>query len=656
VIDSKQTDFAPVPPAIGPAILPIAPEIEGMARMIIWAYGSGSATISYRDKSFYETNVFIADSTVFDVLDYKFLEGDANAFLGRDRIVVSRSLAEKIFGSPIDGKVIIGSTIKVNNLEFAVTGVVDDTPYTTHVRPSAFISWQGHGNNDIWNDAHAYTYIRVAKNSDPALLQSKLDQFVKENVNLRRVAEEFGAKVSLYIEPLTDIHLKSNKMYELSAGGNMSYIYAFILIAMFFLLSSGINYTNLAIASSAHRYKEIGVRKVMGALRTQIQKQFATESVVMTSVATVIGLLVFYIVIPHFNEVMDYKLDVSLLLDPAFLAIAFCSIVLLAMLSGFYPAFYLALVNPLTILKNQSGAGSSKMTFRKVLLIVQFAISTLMIAAVLVVTTQMDYLNKKELGFNKENILIINIPDQKMRSLPAFKESILNLKGVSAAAACNYLPGYSNLIDEHVVERSGGEMKSSTVSALRFDKDYLKLLSLDIIEGRDFDPSMRSDYEAAFLVNEAAVKAYGWDKGDGPLGRKVNGMNYGKEGVVVGIVKDVNLFSLRNKVEPLIMNLSDYAPYLYVKIDGANTRHMVSEVEKTYKKIFEDHPFQYQFLDERFERLYDAERKMSVALISGAEILIFISCIGLFGLSAFMVIRRTKELESGKYLVRRSGK
>lgn len=650
LIDSKQTDFAPIPPAIGPAILPVAPEIENMARMIIWAYGSGSAAVSYKDKSFYETNVFIADSSVFDVLDYKFLEGDANNFRGRDRIVLSRSLAEKIFGTPIDAKQVLRSTIKVDNNEFAVTGIVDDVPYTSHVRPSAFVSWQGHGNNDVWNDSHAYTYIRVAKNSDPVLLQSKLDQFVKENSNLRRVAEEFGAKVSLYIDPLTDIHLKSNKMYELSAGGNISYIYAFVLIAMFFLLSSGINYTNLAIAASAHRYKEIGVRKVMGAIRAQIQKQFITESAVMISAASIIGLIVFYLVIPHFNQVMEYNLDVSLLLDPAFLAIAFGSIVLLAMLSGFYPAFYLALVNPVTILKSQSGVGSSRMFFRKVLLIVQFAISALMIAAVLVVTAQMDYLNKKELGFNKENVVIISIPLQKLRSLPVFKESILHLNGVHAAAACNYLPGYSDMIDEHMVERENGEMKSSTVSAIHFDKDYLKLLSLNIIEGRDFDPSMKSDYQNAFLVNEAAVKAYGWNKGTGPLGRKINAMNYGKEGVVIGVVKDANLFSLRNKVEPLLMNLSDYALHLYVKIDGANTSRMLSEIEKTYKNVFEGHPFEYQFLDERFERLYDAERKMSVALISGAEILIFISCIGLFGLSAFMVIQRTKEIGIRKVL------
>jgi putative ABC transport system permease protein len=207
------------------------------------------------------------------------------------------------------------------------------------------------------------------------------------------------------------------------------------------------------------------------------------------------------------------------------------------------------------------------------------------------------------------------------------------------------------MIDEHYVERANGEMKSSTVSRLHFDKDYLKLLQLKIIEGRDFDPSMQSDYEAAFLVNEAAVKAYGWDKTPGgAMGKKINGFNYGKEGVVIGVVKDVNLFSLRQRVEPLIMNLSDYAPFVYVKIDGLNTAAVVGRVEKLYKTAFGDHPFQYQFLDERFGKLYDAERKMSAALMTGAQVLIFISCIGLFGLSAFMVLHRTKEIGIRKVL------
>jgi len=651
LIDAKQTDFAPIPPAIGPAVMAISPEIENMARMIIWAYNSGNAAISYEDKSFYESNVFIADSTIFDVLDYKFLEGDANAFRGRDRIVLSRSLAEKIFGSELQGKNVVRSVVTVDSHEFAVAGIIEDVPYSSHVRPTAFISWRGHGNDDIWNDSHAYTYLRLTNGSDPGQFQQKLNTFVKENENIRRVAEEFGAKVTLYVEPLTDIHLTSNKMYELSAGGNISYIYAFVVIAIFFLLSSGINYTNLAIAASAHRYKEIGVRKVMGALRNQIQKQFVTESAVMTCIAAAIGLLIFYLLIPHFNGIMEYNFDISLLLDPLFLGIALCSIILLSILSGFYPAFYLSLINPIVILKNQAGSGPKKMHFRKILLMVQFGISTIMIAAVLVVTAQMNYLNKKELGFNKENMLIISIPGTKIESLPALKESLLSLKGVYGAAACNYIPGISSMIDEHYVERADGEMKSSTVARLHFDKDYLELLNLDIQQGRDFDAMMQSDYKNAFLVNDAAVKAYGWDKTpEGAMGRKINGFNYGKEGVVVGVVKDVNLFSLRNRVEPLIMNLSDYAPYLYVRIDGGNTSAMVAEVEKIYKKIFEEHPFLYQFLDERFERLYDAELKMSSALVSGAEVLIFISCIGLFGLSAFMVLYRTKEIGIRKVL------
>lgn len=652
LIDTKQTDFAPIPPAIGLALKASIQEIEKMTRLMLWSYNTGSSAVSYDDKSFYQENIFVADSTVFDVLDYRFLLGNAEALQEPDRIVLSNSLAKKIFGAEyLKQKDLINTVIKVDQREFAISGIMEDTPYASHFRPQAFIGWQGYGNDEVWNDSHAYTYIRLAPGNDPGKVQEKINVFISENENIKRVAEEFGAKVAVFIQPLTDIHLQSDKMYELSAGGNIGYIYAFAVIAIFFLLSSGINYTNLAIAASAHRYKEIGVRKVMGALRDQIQKQFVTESALMTFFAAAVGLLFFYLLIPHFNQLMEYQLNIALLLDPTFLGIALCVVIILSILSGFYPAFYLSLVNPVSIFKNQSKAGLQKMHFRKILLIAQFTISAIMIIAVLVVTAQMNYLGQKELGFNKENMIIVSIPGPQMRALPVLKEELLKVSGVSGAAVCDYIPGLSNMIDEHYVERSDGEMKSSTVSRLHFDKDYLSLLGLTIIQGRNFDPANPADYKNAFLVNEAAVRAYGWNETrEGPLGRKINGFNYGKEGEVIGVVKDVNLFSLKQKIEPLVMNLSAYAGFLYLKIDGKNTSKIIGDIEKTYKKVFEDHPLEYQFLDERFERLYESDRKMNAALLSGAQVLIFISCLGLFGLSAFMVMQRTKEIGVRKVL------
>jgi putative ABC transport system permease protein len=349
---------------------------------------------------------------------------------------------------------------------------------------------------------------------------------------------------------------------------------------------------------------------------------------------------------------MEYQLDIRMLGNLKFALIAFGVIVLLSTLSGFYPAFYLSLINPVSVFKNNLSAGSRKMRFREILLLAQFAISAVMIIAVLTVTRQMNFLSNKDLGFNKENILLVSVPNVYMRDLPVLKEELLKLSGVSGVAACGYIPGPGNeMIDEHLIERANGEMKSGTVARIFFDKDYLSLLKLPIVQGRDFDSRKQSDYKEAFLVNEAAVKAFGWDRSpQGAIGRKIDGFNYGKKGEVIGVVKDVNLFSLKNLVEPLIMNLSDYESMLYVRIAGTRMSETMGAIEKTYKRIFSNHPLEYQFLDERIDRLYAADKKMNAALVSGSQILIFISCLGLFGLSAFMVTQRTKEIGVRKVL------
>ena len=649
LIDNTYTEFAPIPPAIGLALKEEVPEIEAVAR---FQYLSGPAIIQYKDKGFYQHGVYLADSSILNVFSYPILLGDAKALQGPDMVVITHSLAENIFGADyLQQEGLLGTAILIQGHEFTVNAVIEDAPFNTHVRPMAFVGWHGYGDDNIWNDSHAYTYIRLAKGTDPQVVSQKLRRFTAENENIRQVAEDFGAKVGLFIQPLTDLHLYSNKMYEISAIGNINYLYAFAVIALFFLVSSGINYTNLAIAASSHRFKEIGVRKVMGAQRGQIRKQFMAESAIMTLFSSVIGLCVFYLLIPQFNLLMDYQLDIWQLLNAKYPLIALGVIVLLSTLSGFYPALYLSMINPVLVFKNNLNAGSDKARFRKVLLLAQFTISAVMIIAVVVVSRQMDYLRNKELGFNKDNIMVLTLHDAHMRNQAVLKDKLLQLPGVSSAAASGYLPGLSSMIDEHQVERANGEMKPSTVARIFFDKDYLDLLELPIEAGRNFDPNNGADYQHAFLVNEAAVEVYGWDKTpQGPIGREINGMNYGKKGKVIGVVKDVNLFSLRSRVEPLIMNLSRAEQFLYVKLTGPNLSGIIGDIEKTYKEVMQGPPLEFQFLDERFERMYDADKKMNAALMTGAQILIFISCLGLFGLSAFMVTQRTKEIGVRKVL------
>lgn len=643
LIDNSHTDFAPLPPAIGPAIMEAIPEIDAMARFMF--LNGNNVRINHMGDTFQQSGVFLADSTLFNVLSFRFILGDRTALRGPDRIVITESLARKLFGADYKDTKVLESPINIENHDFFLGGVIEDVPFNTHFKPSALIGWQGYGDDNTWNDSHAYTYISVQPGTDSRDLQQKLDKFTSGNENIRKVAEEFGAKVSIYIDPLSSLHLNSTKMYELSANGNMNYIYALGFVALFFLLSSGINYTNIAIASSLYRAKEIGVRKTMGAVRREIQRQFLTESGVMIVIAAVLSVGLFYLLIPYFNSLMNYQLTGDILLNIDFVLVAASIIVLLCVVSSAYPALYLSLLQPVDAFKNNITKGMQKAGFRKALLIVQFAISAIMIISVIAVSQQMKFIQNKSLGFDKDNILLINIPDAFVRNAPAVKEKISSLPGVRSVSVCGYYPGLSSMIDEHRVERENGEMKAATVARLFFDHDYIQLLGLKVIEGRNFERERQSDYKNAYLVNKAAVKAFGWDKSKaGAIGRRIEGMNYGKDGEVIGVVEDANLFSLKHKVEPLIMNLTDYDGQLYVKLDGTETRQTLSAIEQACKQMFDNVAPEFHFLDERLDKMYESDQRMNKALMGGAYVLAFISCLGLFGLSAFMISQRTKEI------------
>lgn len=649
LIDNNHIDFAPLPPAIGPAIKEEVPEIISVARFM---YVNGNnVRIKSHGEIFQQSNVFFADSTLFNVLDFKFKVGSAKALQGTDRIVLSETLAKKLFGDRHADASILQSPVTIENHDFYLGGVIEDAPYNTHFQPSALIGWHGYGDDNTWNDSHAYTYISVIPGSDPEAIQRKLDEFTGTNENIRRVAEEFGAQVSIYIDPISSIHLNAAKMYELKANGNMNYVYALGFIAAFFLLSSAINYTNIAIASSLHRAREIGVRKTMGAIRAQIQRQFITESGVMIVISAFLGIFIFYLLIPFFNSLMNYNLTAAMLLDVNFVMVVIALIVFLCVIASFYPALYLSLLNPIDAFKNNISKGMQGASFRKVLLVVQFAISAIMIISVISVSRQMNFVQNKSLGFDKENILLVQVPDPFIKNVPTLKNKITEVSGVKSVSVCGYFPGLSSMIDEHRVERENGEMKAATVARLFFDHDYIDLLGLKILAGRNFQRERQSDYKEAYLVNQAAVKAFGWDKNAaGPIGRRIEGMNYGKEGQVIGVVEDANLFSLKHKIEPLIMNLTDYDGQLYVKLDGRSTRETMNTIAQVYKGMFDNTPPEFHFLDERLDKMYEADQRMSKALMTGCYILAFISCLGLFGLSAFMISQRTKEIGVRKTL------
>ena len=649
-IDGDYTEFAP---AVGLAMAHDLPEVLEMARLKFPGYPP--TVIKSGEKVFKEERVFMADSNIFKIFTYPLVAGSKDPLEKRFSIVLSETLATKIFGPP--GSRLsepVGEIVTIDNHEFTVTAVMKDMPFNDHLQPNALISWHTGGGDDIWDDSHAYTYVLLPENHNATAFKKNAEDFFYNNENVISVAERFGAKVGLILQSLPDIHFDSKKQYEIKHGGNFSYLYAFFVIGLFFLISSGINYTNLAMASSSYRHKEIGVRKVLGAENRQVQKQFLTEAMLLVTVAFVVGIILMLVAIPFFNQLMNYQLTVSNLLQPGFVLLGLGSLVLLVVISGFYPAFYLSRFNPVFVLKARLGSKTGNAIFRKILITVQFTIAVIMVSATLLVTAQMRFINNKELGFNKENIVVVPIPGAMAQNFAAFEKRLRQNSDIAGTATCDYVPGYS-MIDEHKIERENGEMRSRTVARLHFDEDFIDLLDLKVVEGRSFNAGSEADFNNAYLVNETAVKAFGWDKSEGgAIGKKIEGFTYGKYGTVVGVVKDALLFSLRSPVAPIVMGYSGKKFYwsesLYIKINGENTRKTVDFIEKSYLDLFPDAAFEYNFLDDRFQRLYEADIKLGTTLVIGAYLMIFISCLGLFGLSAFMAMHRTKEIGIRKIL------
>ena len=649
-IGNVVTGFAALPPAVGPALREALPEIEQMARF----QGNGTLPIKKGNERFTQEGIYFADSSLLRVFTFRFIWGNNEALTQPDRILLTKKLADKLFDAKLySTKSPLGQRVNVAGRDFLVSGVVENPPANSHFQFSALIAWHSFDFPDGWDDAHAYTYVRLARNADVGVFSGKVARFVAERAELKELAEKLDAHIRVVVQPLTDIHLHSNFLGELSPPGSRTYGYLFILLAAFFLLCSGINYTNLAIAGSVNRSKEIGVRKALGAERRQIQRQFLSESVLLTFFASLVGLGLAWLSLPYFSQLVDKDLTLNLLELPM-LGWFTGLVLLIGLLAGAYPAFYLSGLDPTRVLKSRTNGRGGHLFVRKALVTGQVTMAVVMISATLLMKAQMEYMSDKELGFVKENLLIVPIPGGMGKSVEFFKAEVLKNPQVLGVAASNYLPGNAPK-DEHRIERQAGEMKVSTVHRLHIDAGYLPLLGIKTIRGRGFNASFPSDYTGAFLVNEAAARTFGWDApGENPIGKKIDGFNYGKQGVVIGVVKDGHLFSMRRPIEPIVINLSpgDYrwGESLYIKLKEKWTKETVADIRSTYNRVFNAYPFEYYFFDDQYGRLYQADQRMSATLRSGATVMVVLSCLGVFGLSAFVAAQRTKETAIRKVL------
>lgn len=610
----------------------------------------GKTLFKHGDKEFNEVDFYVADSTVFDMFTHRFLAGDASTALDNSfSLVLTEKTATKYFS---DATSAVGQSLQIINNDgktedFKITGVIEDVPLNSHFRFEGLISSSTYPPNQTsWGGFGDYTYIQLPEGYDLSTMYKSLDKILKEKVN--PIFDQYGISVKYELQKITDIHLHSKIQDEAEAGGDISYIYIFSAVAAFMLIIACINYMNLATARSANRSKEVGLRKVMGSQRIHLIAQFITESVVMALLALAISLVLIYALLPVFNTLANKQLPYSYVLHPTLLFSLIGMMLFIGIVGGSYPAFYLSGFNPVQVLKGKLATRGGSVVFRKVLVVLQFGISIFMLISTLVVFDQLQYMRNKDLGFDKEHVVRLNLNERELQNKAAVLTDALKqapeVEGIGQASAS---PGESIGRLLLKVEENDGKLNDRGVDIFAADFDFVKTLNMKIVAGRDFSRTIISDTTYATLVNEAMVARMGWKD---PIGKKIAFPGNGPNGTtlekqVVGVIKDYHQNSLYDVIEPLIIVLGNRNNnYLFVRTNAGDVRQALSSIEKTWKQTFPSFPFEYSFLDQDFNSQYKADEKRSQIFTAFSGLTIFIACLGLLGLAAFTTQQRTKEI------------
>jgi putative ABC transport system permease protein len=630
------------------AQIPLAEEVRDNYPEVVNAvrfFGTGRTLYKNGDKQFYEDNFFLADSTVFDMFNYEFINGDkATALDNSFSLVLTEKVAIKYFATPEEA---LGKSIQnQQGEEFKITGVLKDVPLNSHFRFDGLISRNTQpGYQGSWGNFGVGTYLQLPEGYDLAKMNASLDTIIKEKVN--PIFEQYNIVIGYELQKITDIHLYSKIQDEAEAGGDISYIYIFGVVAAFMLIIACINYMNLATARSANRSKEVGIRKVMGSRRRQLVAQFIAESMVLAIIALVVSMILIYALLPAFNTLANKELPFSYILQPIVLYSLLGVILFVGVVGGSYPAFYLSGFNPVNVLKGKLAAKGGSLVFRKVLVVAQFAISIFMLISTLIVFDQLQFIRNKDLGFDKSRVIRIELSGRELREKSAvLMERLRQNSEVMSVGMANSSPGQGIGKLLLKVEDNEGKMTDRGVDLFNADFDFIKTLGMTIVQGRDFSRDVASDTTYAVLVNESMVKRMAWDN---PIGKKFVFQGGGPDGTdiekrVVGVVKDYHQNSLYDVIEPLMIILNYNQNYIFVRTAEGDVRESLAAIEAGWNEIFPNSIFEYNFLDQDFNSQYKADEKRSQIFTAFSGLTVLIACLGLLGLSAFTTEQRTKEI------------
>lgn len=654
--NSGTTASANTPPMVASYLQQNYPEVAQTARMLMW---SGKMLVEVGDRMAYEDKGVIADSTFFRIFPLPFRKGDARTALDAPMsVVLTEKTARKYFGNEDP----IGKVLKLDKSDFAVTGVLAPLPEHFHLDFNYILPLSAAGlpaeRMQSWGWQQFYTYIKVKEGAHTGQLQQKFGAVLRKETEAD--AQE-GVTHQTYFQPLKDIHLYSASfVFDNAKRGNATYVKGLTIIALFVLLIACFNFINLATARSFRRAKEIGVRKVVGADRWQLILQFTGETVLVSLFSIAIAFAATLLILPYLNQFTGKSISFGLFMHPLWPLLMVGAALLIGVISGIYPALVMSGFQPIRVLKGLRPRGTghaAPATLRQVLVVVQFALSALLIVCTVIVYRQLNYLHQKDLGFNKDQIVYFNAQGRVEDNVEAFKEELKRSPGVVSVTGGYGLPGDQLAGDGIVVPGKDGDQDHSAVLIIA-DHDYLNTMGLQLVAGRDFSRTHATDVEEAFIINETAVKELGFGTPQAALGQRLNwpkwepdSLNPVKKGKVIGVVRDFHVKSLHEKVSTTVLQI--YPPVLAkiaVKVKAAGLPGTIDHIKATWNRFSPDYPLDYQFLDENFAAMYQSEDKLGTLLWIFTAMAIFIGCMGLFGLAAFSAEQRVKEIGVRKVL------
>ena len=647
-------DSARSPRELGPMLLADFPEIQHYARMLPTI---GTWIMKYDDRVFYEKNVYWSNSTLFDVFSFPLVRGDPeHALEAPYTLVISEDTARKYFGEEDP----MGKTIVADNgyLLLTVTGVMTNIPENAHFHADFVISlasgyekFEWNRSAGIWYTTLFYTYIVLQEGHSPAQTEEKLASFVKKHVDESHL-EDVG-RYDLKLQPVTDIHLYSHLENEPGANTDIAYVYILAAIGLFILIIASVNYVNLSTAQFAHRAREIGMRKVLGASRGQLVRQYLGESILMAFVALLIALLAVYFISPYFDALLGLPVTAVHALHPLLWLGLPALAILIGLLSGGYPALVFSSVRAIPGLKEGRPFHPGGAWFRKILVVLQFIISIALIIGTGTLFSQLDYIQNKKLGFERDQVIVIPTVEEVAVNYVPWKDALMQYTGVEGVSQAVTLPGLFGTIGRSStgtmqrVEASDDVMHS--VQGYRAADGFVETMGMALLAGRSHRGPFRSDAEwENIVINEAAQRALGWDTPDAAIGRQVRFAN-GMTQTVIGVVRDYHFRTLHLEIEPLVL-FQGTGLHLVVRIRPDDTRRTLEFIEGSWSEYFPDYPFAYTFLDEDIDRLYRNETRIGYFFGVFALVAVFLTCLGLFALISFTVERRMREIGIRKAL------